>query len=356
MTQTHTNLSIKGIKPSHQSEKTTKVMNPRHGLRRLNSERLIKFSMLKQPSLLPNPQKQQEETKNEDFNMVDYRTGENETSDSTPDKSMVESSGDQEIFDSFWLPEDDEFHLDFRNKILQRTNSNVKDIRNKYLNRLAQEKVWLLPNQKPKTHQTWIIFDWDDTLICTTFLNPNGVANDDPVPEEYLEFLKKLQELVIKMLMTSIQHGKVYIITNAAQGWVEFSAKKYMPEVNKILDKVTIISARSKYECSYPGKSRQWKIHAFLETMKEMERSAVTNLIAIGDSTIEMDASKNLSTKFPLALLKTVKLRENPSPEELIKQLMLIHQRMENIWTSAKNLTIRLEKKDHEDHEDHEDN
>lgn len=174
------------------------------------------------------------------------------------------------------------------------------------------------------------------------------MANDDPVPDEYQEFLKKLQEIVLKMLMTSIQHGKVYIITNAAQGWVEFSSKKYMPEVNKILDKVTIISARSKYEYLFPGKSRQWKMHAFLETMKEMERSAVTNLIAIGDSTIEMDASKNLSTKFPRALLKTVKLRENPSPEELIKQLMLIHQRMEKICTSVKNLTIRLEKKEND--------
>ena len=154
MTQTHTNLSLKGLRVNHQSEKASKVVTPRQGLRRLNSERLIKFSMLKQPSLLPNPEKKQEESKNEDFNMVDYRTGENETSDSTPDKSMVESSGDQEVFDSFCLPEDDEFHLDFRNKILQRTTSDIKDMRNKYLNKLAQEKVWLLPNQKPKTHQT----------------------------------------------------------------------------------------------------------------------------------------------------------------------------------------------------------
>jgi hypothetical protein len=70
-----------------------------------------------------------------------------------------------------------------------------------------------------------------------------------------------------------------------------------MPKVQKLLSKINIISARSKYEMVYPGKSYQWKLHAFMETMEEMERGAVTNLIAIGDSNIEIEASKNLATR-----------------------------------------------------------
>jgi hypothetical protein len=31
------------------------------------------------------------------------------------------------------------------------------------------------------------------------------------------------------MLEISVEHGKTYIITNAAEGWVEFSCKKFMP-------------------------------------------------------------------------------------------------------------------------------
>ena len=50
----------------------------------------------------------------------------------------------------------------------------------------------------------------------------------------------------------SVKFGKTYIITNAAEGWVEFSAKKFMPAVSPILEKVNIISARAKYESKFP--------------------------------------------------------------------------------------------------------
>lgn len=151
------------------------------------------------------------------------------------------------------------------------------------------------------------------------------------MPESFVSFLQKLEKIVCEILQQALDHGKVFIITNAASGWIEYSSKKYMPKVLTFLPKLNIISARSKYEMLYPGKSYQWKMHAFMETMEEMEMGAVTNLIAIGDSNIEIEASKNLAKNFPRALLKTVKLREVPSPEELIKQLMLINNRMNNI-------------------------
>lgn len=151
------------------------------------------------------------------------------------------------------------------------------------------------------------------------------------MPESFVSFLLKLEKIVIEILQQALDHGKVFIITNAAAGWIEYSSKKYMPKVLNFLPKLNIISARSKYEMIYPGKSYQWKMHAFMETMQEMEMGAVTNLIAIGDSNIEIEASKNLAKNFPRALLKTVKLREVPSPEELIKQLILINNRMNNI-------------------------
>jgi hypothetical protein len=38
------------------------------------------------------------------------------------------------------------------------------------------------------------------------------------------------------------------IITNAAEGWVEFSANRFMPSVVPCLEKVKIVSARARYE------------------------------------------------------------------------------------------------------------
>lgn len=53
--------------------------------------------------------------------------------------------------------------------------------------------------------------------------------------------------------------------------------------------------------------------------MDQLEISAITNLVCIGDSNVEIDAGKHLATQFPTAMIKTVKFRENPSPDELIK-------------------------------------
>lgn len=65
----------------------------------------------------------------------------------------------------------------------------------------------------------------------------------------------------------------------------------------------------------------------------------------MGDSTIEGEAADHLSQFFAERLLKTIKMRENPSPEELIKQLQLIYHSFDEIHGATKNLTIKLEKK-----------
>ena len=271
------------------------------------------------------------------------KANEPDTNDSTPHKSVDETD---EIFESFTVPSIDEFQLDFRKKVLlELIKTDHHTMRNKFLNKLAQNKIWLLPQEKPVTHQTTIIFDWDDTLLWTTYLNPNGYYWDEPVPLSAVEMLIKLEDVVWKILEQWMKYGKVYIITNAAEGWVQFSSEKYMPKVSKLINKVTVISARSNYEHKFPLNSTEWKMHAFKDTIKDHEISAVTNLLAIGDSNIEMEASKHMSKWFPLALLKTIKFKEQPTPEELVKQLTLVTERLESIWSSAKNLTIRLERR-----------
>merc|ERR1719199_1570174 len=40
-----------------------------------------------------------------------------------------------------------------------------------FLHRLSYEKVWVPPAKRMPQHQTVIIFDWDDTLLCTSYLN-----------------------------------------------------------------------------------------------------------------------------------------------------------------------------------------
>lgn len=47
--------------------------------------------------------------------------------------------------------------------------------------------------------------------------------------------------------------GMVFIITNAAEGWVEMSSERFLPKVNKeILEGIKIVSARTKFEKQFP--------------------------------------------------------------------------------------------------------
>ena len=154
-----------------------------------------------------------------------------------------------------------------------------------------------------------------------------------------------MEKAVEKVLTESVKHGKTYIVTNAAEGWVQFSSKKYMPSVYEALKKVEVISARSLYEGLYPGDSYEWKIQAFTKIQKELETSIITNIIACGDSRIEMESARHIAKLFTTAFIKTVKFKETPTPEELIKQLNLVIQKLDHISTAPRNLTIRLERK-----------
>jgi hypothetical protein len=55
-----------------------------------------------------------------------------------------------------------------------------------------------------------------------------------------------------------------------------------------------------------------------------------------------MEAGQILASSFEKSLLKTVKFRENPRIEELVKQQELLEKKLDEIVNTPKNLTIRL--------------
>jgi len=217
------------------------------------------------------------------------------------------------------------------------------DFRMSYLHRLSYEKVWVPPAKRTPQHQTVIIFDWDDTLLCTSYLNQHdGDSGPSPATQQHLQAIEsKAKEL----LQLAIRLGHTFIITNAMEGWVEYSAAKWVPALLPLLEKVEIISARSRYEALYPNDVRQWKIHAFRDLQRELDLPIITNLNSIGDANYEMEATQIMGKEFSEALVKTIKLRENPSPIELLKQLELVTQKFEGIVTNARNLKVSLERK-----------
>jgi hypothetical protein len=49
-----------------------------------------------------------------------------------------------------------------------------------------------------------------------------------------------------------------------------------------------------------------------------------------------------LGRNLPHALIKTIKFKANPTPEELIKQLKMINQGLKTIVESGKDLAVKL--------------
>jgi len=214
-------------------------------------------------------------------------------------------------------------------------------LRLQHLSNLSTEKVWVPQVQQSPSDQTVIIFDWDDTLLCTSYL---GSLKDGATSPQVRADLQRIELLACKLLNTARQLGHTFIITNAVDGWVEKSAAEYLPGLMPALSKVRIISARSTQESQCSGDIKEWKVRAFLEVGRQFDTEITTNLVSVGDSTFELDAANVLSREFSLGLLKTVKLQPCPSSQELLKELEVLETKLGPIVQKACNLNIRLGK------------
>lgn len=196
----------------------------------------------------------------------------------------------------------------------------------------------------PKVPETLIIFDWDDTLCCTSTLCRLGDI-DKKKSKALAKHLVRIQQCAVKLLELALTLGRTFIVTNAMPGWVEFSAKQYLPQLSQLLERVPVISARGNYEAQFPGQKSMWKIRAFLEIRNQLDLPDVMNLVSVGDSEIDMDAVRALGQEFSQAFVKTIKLQEKPSPEELWKQLDLVGQKLETIALEERSLKVSLNRR-----------
>jgi len=224
------------------------------------------------------------------------------------------------------------------------------DFRNAFLQRMSHEKVWIPKAQRPPKHQNVIIFEWDDTLLCTSFLKScpalseswTALSGSSAFPEHDL---RRIEAAAKKLLEMAMRMGHTYVITNAESGWVEYSAAKYVPDLLPVLQKVPVISAHERYAGMFPNEPSKWKTHAFLEVQRQLDSQVITNLISLGSSDSDMEAAHVMAKEFAQAIVKTVKFPESPSPQALIDKLQLVsqtfHRTVDGMNQTAKS-TLRL--------------
>jgi hypothetical protein len=182
-----------------------------------------------------------------------------------------------------------------------------------------------------------IIFDWDDTLLASSFLSSRGYRldtemeknNDHAMVEAQL---RELESSVASLLTLAQQYGSVHVVTNAETGWVQLSAQKFMPGLVPLLSKVSVLSARSTFEPAHPDAPLKWKFFAFQEKLanhystewKSTWAGGKKNVISFGDSHVEREAVRAVTRGMASTRCKSVKFAERPSTEQLRRQIELV--------------------------------
>eukprot|EP00808_Paulinella_micropora_P000103 g81700.t1 len=201
---------------------------------------------------------------------------------------------------------------------------------------------------KGQAKKTVIFVDWDDTLLCSSFLSGRGLRLDSEIPasDVILEELKELELCVSQLLRIAQTFGDVHVVTNAETGWVQLSAKKFIPGVLPVLQGVSVLSARSTYEPMFPDSPLKWKYFAFQEKLcthfpSEAEET-LKNIISFGDSHVEREAVRAVTRGLSNANTKSVKFAEKPSMEQLRRQIELITNCFQYIHSHEGDLDLQL--------------
>lgn len=245
-----------------------------------------------------------------------------------------------------------------------------------------------------KPEQTIILFDWDDTLCPSNWIRENrpvlSFFKPAPTDEKFQRPLRELQVSVEATLKLALKLGKVVIVTNAMEPWVETSCRNFLPQLVPIVSQIPVVYARSVYDsigvdrprpapqAAMPGMyaanghnklgainarlhvqsdelaPQRWKELAFQQEIdgfySRYSHQSWKNVISIGDSIFERDAVRRVVVNRPLThkkcRTKTAKLLDEPEVDELIAQVRVIHDALCLMVQYDGNLDIEIDEED----------
>lgn len=197
--------------------------------------------------------------------------------------------------------------------------------------------------------ETLFIFDWDDTILPSTWVQRQGLRLDaasHPTVEQR-DILAEVAVFAGKTLRAARQHGTVVLVTNAERGWIELSCQKFLPALAPMLENVKLVSARTTFECPQCRSPLDWKLRAFdaeialfygSETV--LDPSKRKNVFSLGDSVHEREALLRATSSAPNCHSKSLKFVERPEVSQICKQHELITNCFERIVHHNGNLDM----------------
>jgi hypothetical protein len=247
------------------------------------------------------------------------------------------------------IPPTQQQHHQFMNDIKPQSTTQQSSQRSTVPSSQTQQQIannqTLYNNSEKST--TVIVFDWDDTLLSSSFLSSRGLRLDSDKSKvaEYENSLHDLEIAIVSVLQQALKYGQVHIVTNAETGWVQLSAQKFIPGVLPILQQISILSARSTYESRYPDSPLKWKFYAFQDKLMNVfneNTKKMKNILSFGDSHVEREAVRAVTRGFPNTRCKSVKFAERPTLEQLRRQLELVTNCFQYIHNHDGDLDLQL--------------
>lgn len=209
--------------------------------------------------------------------------------------------------------------------------------------------------------KTIMIFDFDDTLICTKYLDSLNLnyhlifSFQSSLEDSHPSLMKELNELenTILDLFNELadKNYEIIIVSNADLKWISNCLTHFLPDLGEYIQqtKIKIYSAKNMYS-GVSCNSEEWKRRCFSTIINENyldENNSELNIISIGDGADERNALTKVKfdnsikssydgeidgINFGCVLKKKfIQFIDSPSITSIIRQLDYIQNNIDDI-------------------------
>ena len=211
----------------------------------------------------------------------------------------------------------------------------LSKIDNSYVSNSKQPPQKTSKNNKK---ETVFILDWDDTLMCTSFISSKTKSLSD----EEKNIITNLGKIVSIFLKECLKYGNIIIMTNSSEKWLKKTAENYLKIEKDIIGNIKIISTRDRYYKKGINPAK-WKELALGEILLKYG-DKIENLICGSDSESDIEVFKNISKINEDINISTIKFKTKPSPSIMIKEIEYLNKKICQIIGSNKNYYLIKEK------------
>ena len=209
------------------------------------------------------------------------------------------------------------------------------------------------------------IFDWDDTLMCTNYLETFSINYSDifkfdisleQINPLLLKELSILEKNIIELFQELLDKNiKIFIISNAKKVWIKnclsyffTKLKVFINENNiEIYSAINLIQKKEKNNSYNKINKINWKIKCFKDIILKnyKENYLELNILSIGDSKDEKIASfylKKLKDYYKNVNVNFIKFIHLPSAKCISLQLKFLQNNYKNLINNKNNNIFKM--------------